>query len=49
MRLRTRQPLLTYLLSGVAARRLSSIYPSSLLSCLGLGLGLGTLFGSPNT
>ena len=37
------------MLPGVAARRLSSIYLSSLLLCLGLGLGLGILLGSPNT
>ena len=37
------------MLPGVATRRLSSIYLSSLLSCLGLGLGLGILLGSSNT
>ena len=37
------------MLPGVAARRLSSIYLSSSLSCLGLGLGLGILLGSPHT
>ena len=37
------------MLPSVAAWCLSSIYLSSLLSCLGLGLGLGILLGSPNT
>ena len=38
-----------HVLPGVAARCLSSIYLSSLLSCLGLGLGLGIFLGSHST